>query len=131
MTTAPAIQSGNILFPKMGCEDLLIQMLGFGVEKHDDLVDALTLLMLKLISEDSSANPLVFPGSLSSQKDETKTKNNLEKEADETIAGVQNLVRSGYDPAVALLEKHKEAMRRYEEARKNEERNLFNQMTHR
>ena len=39
-TVAPYIQQGTVLFPETGCEDLLIEMLGFGVEAHDDLVDA-------------------------------------------------------------------------------------------
>ena len=42
------IADGTILFPKTGTEDLETQLLGFGVEKHDDLVDALTLIVLKL-----------------------------------------------------------------------------------
>ncbi|MFH1186896.1 MAG: phage terminase large subunit [Candidatus Levyibacteriota bacterium] len=49
--TGPWIQDGKILFPHKGCEDLLIQMLGFGVERHDDLVDAFTLVVNKLIEK--------------------------------------------------------------------------------
>lgn len=48
---ASYIQNGTILFPNVGCEDLLIQLLGFGVEAHDDLVDAFTLLIKSLIIE--------------------------------------------------------------------------------
>ncbi len=40
MTVATLIQQGTVLFPEKGCEDLLIQLLFFGVEGHDDLVDA-------------------------------------------------------------------------------------------
>lgn len=42
------IQNGTVLFPKTGCEDLIAQLLGFGVEDHDDLVDALVYLILGL-----------------------------------------------------------------------------------
>ena len=33
------------------CEELIRQLLGFGVEKHDDLVDALVYLILGLVGE--------------------------------------------------------------------------------
>jgi len=44
------IVNGLILFPKQGTEKLIEQILGFGVEKHDDLVDAFTLLILRIIA---------------------------------------------------------------------------------
>lgn len=40
-TVAPLIQQGTVLFPETGCEDLLIQLIYMGTERHDDLVDAL------------------------------------------------------------------------------------------
>lgn len=43
MMTTAAIQSGKILFPQKGAEELIMQLTGFGVEKHDDLVDAFSL----------------------------------------------------------------------------------------
>lgn len=46
------IQQGKVLFPRHGCEDLILQLTGFGVEKHDDLADAFSLLLLKVISDD-------------------------------------------------------------------------------
>lgn len=39
------IQSGKVIFPKHGAEQLITQLIGFGVEKHDDLVDAFTMLL--------------------------------------------------------------------------------------
>jgi len=45
------IKNGTIRFPRNGCEDLLIQLLGFGVEQHDDLVDALVYLILGLVNQ--------------------------------------------------------------------------------
>ena len=41
------LQNGTILFPQSGMENLETQMFGFGTEKNDDLVDALTLIPLK------------------------------------------------------------------------------------
>lgn len=38
------IQSGKIKFPRHGAEALIRQIVGFGVERHDDLVDAFTLV---------------------------------------------------------------------------------------
>lgn len=38
------IKNGVILFPKTGCEALINQIVGFGVEKHDDLMDAFVIL---------------------------------------------------------------------------------------
>lgn len=44
MTVSAMIQNGKIKFPKHGCEDLIRQIVGFGVERHDDLVDAFTIV---------------------------------------------------------------------------------------
>lgn len=42
------IKQGNIVFPKKGAEELIQQLTGFGIEKHDDLADAFSLLILKI-----------------------------------------------------------------------------------
>jgi phage terminase large subunit-like protein len=42
---------GIVKFPRTGCEQLLTQLLGFGVEKHDDGVDALVNLILRLVGD--------------------------------------------------------------------------------
>jgi len=47
--TTHLIQTGKILFPKKGAEDLIQQLTGFGVEKHDDLADAFTILIHKVL----------------------------------------------------------------------------------
>lgn len=41
------IESGRVVFPTKGAEVLVNQLLGLGVERHDDLVDALSLLLLQ------------------------------------------------------------------------------------
>lgn len=53
------IQNGTIVFPRKGCEDLIIQLLGFGVEEHDDLVDAFVYLVLGLVQQ-GMQNPEVI-----------------------------------------------------------------------
>jgi predicted phage terminase large subunit-like protein len=45
------IKNGVVRFPRTGCEQLITQLLGFGIEKHDEAVDALVYLILGLIGE--------------------------------------------------------------------------------
>lgn len=45
------IQRGVVLFPKHGCDELLTQLVGFGLEKHDDLVDALVHAVLESLRD--------------------------------------------------------------------------------
>ncbi len=42
------IQSGQVLFPRQGCEELITQLLDFGIEPHEDLADALSMLLLSI-----------------------------------------------------------------------------------
>ncbi|MFA5208383.1 MAG: hypothetical protein WC428_07120 [Candidatus Paceibacterota bacterium] len=44
--TSNLIKSGRIIFPKYGCEELINQIVHFGVEKHDDLADAFSNVVL-------------------------------------------------------------------------------------
>jgi phage terminase large subunit-like protein len=48
---APYIKNGTVLFPRSGCEQLLAQIFGFGVEKHDDLLDGLITLIEGLVEQ--------------------------------------------------------------------------------
>lgn len=56
---AQYIQNGVVRFPRTGAEKLIHQMLGFGMERHDDLVDAFSILLLSLMTEEK-AKPGVF-----------------------------------------------------------------------
>jgi predicted phage terminase large subunit-like protein len=47
------IQNGQVLFPEHGCEALIQQLVGFGVESHDDLADAFATLMLKVMEKNN------------------------------------------------------------------------------
>ncbi len=49
--TASLIRDGIILFPKAGADELYEQLIGFGVESHDDLVDAFSMLIQKIMEE--------------------------------------------------------------------------------
>ncbi len=44
------IRSGKIIFPEKGANALMMQILDFGVESHDDLVDAFTTLILGIMN---------------------------------------------------------------------------------
>ncbi len=47
--TSHLIQTGRVLFPKQGADLLIDQLVNFGVEKHDDLADAFSMLVLDCI----------------------------------------------------------------------------------
>ena len=46
------IKTGKVLFPRDGVEDLRKQLVYFGVEKYDDLVDAFTIVLHTTIKKD-------------------------------------------------------------------------------
>lgn len=48
-TISVFIKDGTVMFPEKGCEKLLEQLLNFGTEEHDDLVDALVYLIMGMI----------------------------------------------------------------------------------
>ena len=50
--STPYIRQGKVLLPTRGSEQLVSQMINFGIERHDDLVDALTLIILKIMESD-------------------------------------------------------------------------------
>lgn len=54
------IQSGKIVFPRQGAENLIQQLVGFGVEKHEDLVDAFTLLIHKIIENNHGKPDIIW-----------------------------------------------------------------------
>ncbi len=45
---AREMELGNIYFPKTGCDDLIRQLVGFGAERHDDLADAFSMLVIRV-----------------------------------------------------------------------------------
>lgn len=70
--TSVAIKSGMIKFPRKGCEQLIEQLVGFGVEKHDDLADAFSLLINATMSYHSKESTvLVFWVGKDSDSDDT------------------------------------------------------------
>ncbi len=49
MMATAAIQNGQILFPRRGTDELIGQLTSFGVEKHDDLADAFSLVANRFV----------------------------------------------------------------------------------
>ncbi|MEK7452560.1 MAG: phage terminase large subunit, partial [Patescibacteria group bacterium] len=47
--TSYYIQNGTIIFPRAGAEELISQLIGFGIENHNDLCDAFSMVAIKLI----------------------------------------------------------------------------------
>jgi hypothetical protein len=54
------IKLGKVKFPEKGAEELIMQLTGFGIEKHDDLADAFSLLLLKILENDKSGFEFFF-----------------------------------------------------------------------
>ncbi|MCA9370775.1 MAG: hypothetical protein KC680_02335 [Candidatus Peregrinibacteria bacterium] len=57
---SPLIHSCNIVFPRVGAERLIEQLVGFGKEKHDDLADAFTTLVQPLMERLKRSSGVLF-----------------------------------------------------------------------
>ncbi len=53
ITISPYLENGLVFFPSHGAETLISQLLGFGAERHDDLVDAFTIIVGELFKHTS------------------------------------------------------------------------------
>jgi predicted phage terminase large subunit-like protein len=51
-SVTPLVMLGKVLFPRGTADKLINQLINFGVEKHDDLVDAFTILLHSTIDQD-------------------------------------------------------------------------------
>lgn len=60
VAVSPLIQSGKIVFPKVGADPLIEQLVGFGKERYDDLADAFTIVAHKIIEEDKPGPNITF-----------------------------------------------------------------------
>jgi predicted phage terminase large subunit-like protein len=58
--TAHKIKTGKVLFPRHGAEELITQLVHFGVEKHDDLADAFSNLVLQVIEDPPIVPRIIF-----------------------------------------------------------------------
>jgi len=53
----PLLQGNNVFFPRKGAEELIKQLTGFPSERHDDLVDAFSMLLGEVISKNRYRRP--------------------------------------------------------------------------
>jgi len=60
--TTSHICSGMIIFPRQGAEKLIEQLVGFGKEKHDDLADAFSMLVLKTVEKNNAGGGFLITG---------------------------------------------------------------------
>jgi phage terminase large subunit-like protein len=58
---SPFVKDAVVLFPETGCEELITQMTGLGRENHDDLADALSLLVSELSKTNREYCPMIDP----------------------------------------------------------------------
>lgn len=58
--TSTSIKSAIVKFPRHGCEELIEQLVGFGVEKHDDLADAFSLLVNTTLDKHSKEGTIIM-----------------------------------------------------------------------
>jgi len=138
--TTHLIKDGTIQFHPLGNDGLIQQLLGFGVERqHYDLVDAFSMLILKIMEDESNMTRVMFPGS--EPEPTPPTKEEMEKKTEQMQSLDQEIPRSGYSPmviakrkelsrgdraAITLKRRADEARRRYDKASKNEVKDDFN-----
>ncbi|MFA6145938.1 MAG: phage terminase large subunit [Patescibacteria group bacterium] len=53
---ASLMEQGIVFFPNQGTEKLIEQLLGFGKENHDDLVDAFSMTVIEIIKKENGGN---------------------------------------------------------------------------
>ncbi len=99
---ADLIKSGQVLFPRHGLEELTGQIIAFGVERHDDLVDAFTTLVLKVI-ENNPRNSSVGVAVGNLNKIYTPEELAIERENQRRD---YRAMMDGYDYRVMLAELH-------------------------
>ena len=82
----------KVEFPRKGAEKLINQVLYFGIERHDDLVDALVILVLKVFEQENKR--FVIPSPYLKKQ---STLQEAERDAEEEMRLCQEAQRSG-DP---------------------------------
>ncbi|MDE1924932.1 MAG: hypothetical protein KGH79_02000 [Patescibacteria group bacterium] len=115
------VKNGIVRFPERGAEALINQLVGFGIERHDDLADAFAIA-LHIVLDHMSRPSIMIPKAALEQTAPPET----EKTADEEARLLQEAMRSGSPFAFQkynafMNEKRKRYWRK-------EERDVFNRM---
>lgn len=79
LTTTP-LQAGNILFPREEINTLIQQLIGFGVERYDDLSDAFAMLIGEIMRDNERPDPFPDQGDMNDPRGKPFTAGLLEKE---------------------------------------------------
>ncbi|MEI6420062.1 MAG: hypothetical protein WCO30_00370 [bacterium] len=95
----PYIQDGRILFPTSGVGILKNQIFGFGHERHDDLVDSLTMLIHSVLDQDRSNPKTLVPRNILPNPNTTPK---TEKEADIEQMRMKEWERSNFNQMMRL-----------------------------
>ena len=59
-TISHLVEQGTVLFPRKGADRLIKQLTGFGMERHDDLADAFSILISQ-VAKFASTRPILKP----------------------------------------------------------------------
>jgi phage terminase large subunit-like protein len=93
------VQGAHVFFAEKGNELLLTQILNFGLEKHDDLADAFSQLLISL--PDSLGKGFTVPTPRAPlPKDDPAAMEELNHKADLEVMRQSEYERSSYDPAM-------------------------------
>jgi predicted phage terminase large subunit-like protein len=58
----PTVKAGRVFFPETGAEVLIQQLIGFGIERHDDLADAFAIVIDQIVKGNRGRPRLPFVG---------------------------------------------------------------------
>ena len=118
------IKSGRIRFPRHGAEKLIQQVLWLGIEKHDDLMDALITLVLSIFEREKTGQ-IIVP---KLDAPTTPTLKESERKADFDLIYQQEIGR-GDDPRTARMRyEFRKSQKESREYWIQEERVLYNGM---
>ncbi|MBI4128604.1 MAG: hypothetical protein HY460_01010, partial [Parcubacteria group bacterium] len=88
-TAGTVMEIGQAYFPIHGSKDLRAQILGFGAERHDDLADAFSSVIVRIIEQESTEPGMIV---YMRERVENRKKNPL---APGSLAGWEHMSETG------------------------------------
>jgi len=101
--TTSYIKDGRVLFPRYGIDLLKNQLFGFGCERHDDLVDAFSMLVHSVMDLER-ANPRIRVPAMEPVRSLTREQG--EERADKKIRAEKEYERSNYNRIMGATVRH-------------------------
>jgi len=123
MTVSGFIKSGRVVFPRKGCETLLNQMLNLGHGEHDDLCDALVMLIMMVFKREDG-HGVVIP----SPYHPIKSIETPEQEAERLARDKGEIYRGGPDIRALHMKRLEDQRKKDLELYKKEEYMMFRKM---